>query len=247
MHVLFEALAYALGFRLFLVLKRRQGDAIAPSRRLTVITAAAVGAALGSKLLYWADQPSITWAHRQDLAFLAGGKTLVGGLLGGLVAVEWVKSRIGETRATGDLFVLPLCLGIALGRVGCFLTGLPDHTYGVATTLPWGVDFGDGVPRHPTQLYEIAWMACIAAWAWARRYHTVRAGDLFRGFMILYLAFRLPIEFLKPERREYASLSGIQLACVLFLIYYARDAVRVFTGRKEAGGHGPAGAAVPVL
>ena len=123
-----------------------------------------MGAVIGSKLLGWIQHPAEAWAHRLDAAWLLGGKTIVGGLLGGLVGVELAKLGIGERRSTGDLFALPLCLGIALGRVGCFLAGLADHTYGVPTALPWGVDFGDGIRRHPTQLYEIAVLGLIAVW-----------------------------------------------------------------------------------
>ena len=54
----------------------------------------------------------------------------------------------------GDLCSAPLALGIAIGRLGCFFAGLDDYTYGTPTGLPWGVDFGDGVRRHPVQLYE---------------------------------------------------------------------------------------------
>lgn len=54
---------------------------------------------------------------------------------------------------------------MAVGRLGCFFAGLPDYTYGVPTDLPWGVNFGDGVPRHPVQLYESAamllFLSCI--------------------------------------------------------------------------------------
>ena len=65
-----------------------------------------------------------------------GGKSVVVGLLGGFVAVEWVKRRIGVRRSTGDLFVIPLAVGIAIGRIGCFLTGLDDHTHGLPADLP---------------------------------------------------------------------------------------------------------------
>lgn len=248
-HLLFEALAYALGFRLYLFLRARRGDAIPDSVRWSVIAGAAVGAALGSKLLYWMDQPSVTLAHARDLAFLAGGKSIVGGLLGGLVGVEWTKARIGEARSTGDLFVLPLCLGIAAGRVGCFLTGLADHTHGIATSLPWGVDYGDGIARHPTQLYEVAWVSLVAVWALRRmrdRPDPSRAGDLFRGFMVLYLGFRLTIEFLKPETREFLGLSGIQVACLGGLACYARHTARIFFTRG-APRDGRPHPAVPVL
>ena len=101
------------------------------------------------------------------------GKTIVGALIGGLITVEWAKRRLGIAHRTGDLFALPLCLGIAIGRVGCFLTGLEDHTVGVRTTLPWGIDFGDG-PRHPTQLYEILFVILLGLgilW-YARRPHS---------------------------------------------------------------------------
>lgn len=214
---------------------------------MSALVGAAVGAALGSKLLFWLQSPSVTAAHRHDLAFVLGGKSIVGGLLGGLIGVELAKWIEGERRSTGDLFVLPLCAGMALGRIGCFLAGLPDHTYGVPTARPWGVDFGDGIPRHPTQLYEIAMLAAIAVWAAMARRSDTRPGDLFRGFMILYLAFRLVVEAIKPDAGEYAGLTGIQVACLAGLAYYARDVPRVFSARKGAPDHGGESPAVPLL
>jgi len=227
-HLVFESLAYLVGFRSFLALKRRRGDPISEGVRMSVVAGAAVGAALGSKVVYWMQQPSLTLAHLADPLFLLGGKSIVGGLLGGLIGVEIAKRLSGETRSTGDLFVLPLCLGMAIGRIGCFLSGLPDHTYGVATSLPWGVDFGDGLRRHPTQLYEIAWLGLVAVWAERRRSALMRPGDLFRGFMVLYLGFRLCVELIKPDPGEYLGLTGIQVAALLGLLYYARDIPRVF-------------------
>jgi phosphatidylglycerol:prolipoprotein diacylglycerol transferase len=246
-HAILEFLAYAVGFRLFLFLRSRWGDAVPERVRLSVVVGAAVGAALGSKLLFWLQVPSLTLAHVHDPAFLMGGKSIVGGLLGGLIGVELAKSIEGERRSTGDLFVLPLCLGMAIGRVGCFLAGLADHTYGVATAVPWGVDFGDGVARHPTQLYEIVALAAIAWWAAVARRRDPRPGDVFRGFMVLYLGFRLAIEFIKPDVGEYLGLTGIQMACLAGLVYYARDMPRVFSSRQGAPDHGRPSPAVPLL
>ena len=72
-----------------------------------------------------------------------------------------MKRYIGLRTSTGDLYAIPLALGIAIGRIGCFLTGLSDNTYGTATNLPWAINFGDGIPRHPTQLYEIAFLLAL--------------------------------------------------------------------------------------
>jgi phosphatidylglycerol---prolipoprotein diacylglyceryl transferase len=231
-HVVFETLAYFVGFRVYLLLRRRRGDPISDSTRWSVIAAAIAGAALGSKLLFWLEDPAATWHHLGDPAFLLGGKTIVGGLAGGLIGVELTKMALGVRESTGDLFAAPLAIGAAIGRIGCFLTGLSDRTYGIATTLPWGVDFGDGVPRHPTQLYEALFLVLLAVTLLfaARRPH--RNGDLFKRFMVAYCAFRLAIDFLKPEAR-FGGLSSIQWASLAVLVYYASHAGVLSAWRKS--------------
>jgi prolipoprotein diacylglyceryltransferase len=242
-HLVFETLAYAIGFRMYLALRERRGDVVTFDQRWWVIAAAAAGAAIGSKVLYWFEDPQLTLANWHNPAFLFGGKTIVGALIGGLVAVEWTKARLGIMQKTGDLFALPLAVGAAVGRVGCFLTGLEDHTCGIHTSLPWAVDFGDG-PRHPTQLYEILFLL-ILAWAIefvARRPH--REGDLFRIFMVSYFAFRLFIDFLKPEVRVFVGLSSIQWTCVGLLVFYAPDMWRWWGEVFEFKLNGEAGSGV---
>lgn len=194
--------------------------------RWWAISAAAAGGAVGSKMLYWLETPALTLVKWNDWAYMLGGKTVVGGLLGGLIAVELTKKLVGEWRSTGDLFALPLAAGMAIGRVGCFLTGLSDQTFGLPTRLPWGIDFGDGIRRHPTQLYDIFFLvALIAMLTWLQP-KLQQSGDLFKTFMILYLAWRLCIDFLKPSA-QFAGLASIQWACVLGLLYYGRDAFRI--------------------
>jgi prolipoprotein diacylglyceryltransferase len=125
------------------------------------VAAAVAGAALGSKVLYWLEDPRATLQNLHNPAYLIGGKTIVGALIGGVITVEAMKRYIGLRISTGDLYSIPLAVGIAVGRIGCFLTGLGDNTYGTPTTLPWGVNFGDGIARHPTQLYEIVFLIIL--------------------------------------------------------------------------------------
>jgi len=102
--------------------------------------------------MFWIEDPQLTWRHLHDPAYLMGGKTIVGALVFGLISVELMKRYIGVRQSTGDLYAIPLALGIAIGRIGCFLTGLSDSTYGTPTRLPWAINFGDGIPApsHPT-------------------------------------------------------------------------------------------------
>jgi prolipoprotein diacylglyceryltransferase len=231
-HWVFESLAYLVGFRLYTWRRARAGDHLGGGDRMWVVVAAIAGAALGSKLLYWLSDPLQTARNWNNLYYLMAGKTIVGGLLGGLIAVEWIKRRLRIERRTGDLFAIPLAAGISIGRVGCFLSGLTDDTYGVATSLPWGIDFGDGVARHPTQLYEVAWLALLALWLWRLSRKPHREGDLFKTFMVGYLGFRLLIDFLKPGV-ALIGLTGIQWACVAALAYYSVDLPRLLRRREE--------------
>lgn len=225
-HYVFDLLAYSGGVRLFLRERRRLGDTIDTHARWSVIAAAILGAAIGSKVLFWLEDPRETLAHWNDITFLLGGKTIVGGLIGGLIGVEMEKRWAGLTRRTGDLFAMPLAAGIAVGRIGCFLSGLADRTYGTPSSLPWAVDFGDGVTRHPTQLYESIVMAVVAIVLGRLTTRPHREGDVFKLFMTIYFGLRVMVDFLKPEPAVLFRLSSLQWASVAVLLYYSPDVRR---------------------
>jgi len=203
-----------------------------------VIAAAFVGGALGSKVLYWAEDPAATAAHWREFTYLMGGKTIIGGLIGGWIAVELMKKYVGISESTGDLFAVPLTMGIAIGRIGCFLTGLSDKTYGTATRLPWGIDFGDGVRRHPTQLYEFVFLIGLSIFLYrllrvgdgvssVSTLMQFRNGDVFKLFMISYLGFRLILDFWKPsDPAVLLGMGSLQWACVVAILIYTRDVLR---------------------
>lgn len=229
-HTVFDLLAYTVGFQLFLSQRRRFGDTIDTRARWTVVAAAIFGAAIGSKLFFWLEDPAETFAHWNDPVFLLGGKTIVGGLIGGVIGVELEKRWAGLTRRTGDLFAMPLAAGIAIGRIGCFLSGLPDRTCGTPSHLPWAVDFGDGVPRHPTQLYESIAMAIAAIVLGRLTARPHREGDVFKLFMTTYFGLRLVVDAIKPEVHVLLGLSSLQWASVGVLLYYRDDLRRWFAG-----------------
>jgi len=241
-HLLFEAAGYSVAFVTFLWLRGRRGDAIDVPLRWSVMAAAFVGGALGSKILYWAEDPAATLTHWRDPMYLMGGKTIIGGLIGGWITVELMKKYVGISESTGDLFAVPLAVGIAVGRIGCFLTGLADKTYGTPTNLPWGVDFGDGVARHPTQLYEAVFLIGLSVFL--DRLLPVRgavgrvpmrelfgralqSGDVFKLFMVSYLGFRAVLDFWKPsDPTVFLGMGSLQWACLAAILIYSRDIFR---------------------
>lgn len=213
-HPVFESLGYFVGARVYFAARRRGKSPLPLEKNLWLLVGCVFGAWAGSKLLAWAEMPRHYLAlARTDPAGLLGGKTIVGGLLGGWAGIEFAKKRLGIAQSTGDAFVWPLALGTAIGRLGCFFTGLSDHTYGVATSLPWGVDFGDGVPRHPTQLYESGFvLALAAAIGIGTRGRELPDGARFRCYFAGYFAFRFLVEFVKPRDQLLPGLSAIQIA-----------------------------------
>jgi phosphatidylglycerol---prolipoprotein diacylglyceryl transferase len=227
-HWIFESLGYTAGFYLYRRHRRQSGDVIDSRTRWCVIAAAIVGGFAGSRVLSAFEDPFVLAERWTQPQLLLGGKTIVGGLIGGLLAVEWTKRMLGVRVATGDLLALPLVLGIAIGRIGCFLSGLEDQSYGVSTNLPWGVDFGDGVTRHPTQLYEIIFLAGLAAVLLLRSGRMTTIGDRFKLFLLGYLSFRLVVDSIKPAVRV-GGLSMLQWACLAVVAYYAPHVPRLMT------------------
>ena len=211
-HFLFEVAGYLAAATVYAITRARTKDSIPDAARLTVLVSAAIGASIGMRVLAaLANLQTTTW--REALT----GKTVVGGLLGALIAVEIVKKIIGVRRSTGDLFVYPVITAMCIGRIGCFLAGPIDRTAGKPSDLPWAIAMGDDIRRHPVALYEIAFLLILAVLL----QRVTREGDRFRFFLASYLAFRLAIDFLKPEPPPIAlGLSAIQWACVAGLLYY---------------------------
>ena len=156
------------------------------------------------------------------LSGIAGtGRSIVGALAGAIAAVEIYKAVRGMRGSTGLIFVPAFATSVAVGRWGCYLSGLEDHTYGTPTALPWGHDFGDGIARHPVQLYESFAMApflVVALVLLARRSPVF----LRHGFYLLvgyYALQRFLWEFLKPYGAAFGPFNLFHFLCAGLVIY----------------------------
>lgn len=216
-HLAFDLLAMLASLGLSAVLYRWRLREIArpimtragPGYALALVGGAIVGGyGLGTLNLMLSDVAGI-------------GRSILGALAGAIAGVELFKAWRNLEGSTGLIFVGAFCTSVAVGRIGCLLSGLDDQTYGIPTSLPWAVDQGDGIGRHPVQAYEaLAMLAFLAFFVEAlrRRAPLVMA----RGFYLLvgyYAAQRFLWEFLKPYAKIIGSLNVFHLACLALLTY----------------------------
>ena len=216
LHAIFDIAAWlAAGLAGWWLSRRRMLQFPAQSLQMPYIAALVFGAGVGAYLFGTLN----LWLSGE-----AGvARSIEGALAGGIVAIELYKRLHGISLRTGARFALPLAVGIAVGRVGCYFAGLDDFTYGTPTALPWGHDFGDGVLRHPVQLYESLAMAAFAAAyvgaALNRNDFVVTNG--FYLALLYYALQRFVWEFLKPYGALIGPFSLFHLLSLLILIYAA--------------------------
>jgi phosphatidylglycerol:prolipoprotein diacylglycerol transferase len=193
------------------------------------------GAMIGAKLPFalsdWTGLISGT-------AWLSDGKTIMFGIVGGYLGVELAKWTLDVRIKTGDTFAVPVAVGVAIGRLACFVGGC---CYGTPTGLPWGVCFqrsGDSLPRHPTQLYEAAFHFAMAGILFAFQQVGVFRGQLIKLYILSYLAYRFLTEFIRPEPSLLLGLTGYQWSAVAlapaFAWLWARDSRHLTQKRKDA-------------
>ncbi len=226
-HFVLETGAYVIGASVFWRFAR---NAPQPpiADRLLLLGGALLGAMLGSKLLHVLEHLP-TLLSRDEWALWLGGKSVLGGFLGGTLGVELVKKSIGWATPTGDPWVPALAAGLVVGRLGCQLSGTWDQTYGAPTTLPWAWDYGDGVGRHPAALYEMA-LVTLAFTVTGMTKMRRHSGAQFAAFLFCYCVIRFGLEWLKPPFGDaaqdslpvalYAKLTAIQWAALLGMAWY---------------------------
>ena len=185
---------------------RRRGAA--DERLLVVVAGVVVGGALGMRAaglvrLVDAGGPALL----AD-AWTQGAKSVLGGLAGAYAGALAGKRLAGYQERTGALFAPAVALGLAVGRVGCFLT----EPVGRPTELPWALR-----GAHPSFLYEIAFhlVAFVLLVRWRDR--LVDPADLLVGYLTAYALFRLWVETTRKNDVLALGLTGSQWVAVLVL------------------------------
>ena len=149
------------------------------------------------------------------------GRSIVGALAGGILSIEAFKYLRGIKESTGIIFVPAFATTVVVGRWGCFFAGLADETYGTASTLPWAVDLGDGILRHPVPLYEsfAMFLFLMAALILLARRNAWFMANGFYVMVFYYAAQRFAWEFLKPYATLFGPLNLFHLVCLGLACY----------------------------
>ena len=215
-HTLFDLLSAcaALGMTVFVYNWRlkeagKKIDSAGPLYGVALLAGAAIGGfGAGTLNLYLSSEPGL-------------GRSIVGALAGAIAAVEIFKRARGISGSTGLIFVPAFSTSVVVGRWGCFLAGISDETHGTPTALPWGHDFGDGVMRHPVQLYEsftmLAFLVVALVLIGQRNAFFMRNG--FYILVLVYAGQRFLWEFLKPYGAVVGPFNLFHLICAGLVIY----------------------------
>jgi phosphatidylglycerol:prolipoprotein diacylglycerol transferase len=211
---------------------------------LGVIIGGRLGYVLFYKPGYYLDNPleaPMLWK---------GGMASHGGILG-VIAVLWLFARArGKTFLQVADFSVPLMpLGLAAGRLGNFINGELWGRPADPDRWPWAMVFpqaGDGVPRHPSQLYQAALegvLLFVLLWLYSRKPRS--AGCVAAAFLFGYGLLRFLAEFgrepdaflgllaLRLSMGQWLSVPMV-LAGITLFIYFRRSA--------PGGGAAPSGA-----
>lgn len=189
-----------------------------------IIGIAGISGLVGARLYHVFESPRELMAD-PSLLISRFGFAWFGGFLGGFVALLFLARhyRIPVLEFM-DLCSPAACVGYAIGRIGCLLSG--DGDYGVPTKLPWGMSFPNGVVPttervHPTPIYEfLIWMLIAAIlWQMGKKALSGEApGRVFCGYLILTGIARFLIEFIRINPRSFFGMSNAQTASLVSIL-----------------------------
>src|SRR5882762_2850351 len=191
-----------------------------------IIGIAGLAGIVGARLYHVLESPSEFFADPWPLIFSRFGFAWFGGFLGGFAALLILARREKIPILTFlDACSPAACVGYAIGRIGCLLSG--DGDYGIPTTLPWGMSFPNGVVPttervHPTPLYEFFIWMVLAYVLWRIGAPALQKkkpdGLVFCGYLVFTGIARFLVEIVRINPRSFFGMSNAQAASVASVI-----------------------------
>lgn len=243
------------GFVLKAELRRTGHD---PEKAWDFVFMAVVGGILGAKVYYiFLNYPRLV-EDPAGVIFSRGGLVWYGGFLGATALILWEIKRSGlRVGEMVDLMSPPLAIAYAVGRIGCFMVGddwgrptdswvgirfpmgTPPTTvqnieqqFGISVDPALVEKYGQVVPVHPTQLYEVALSTVIFVVLWKLRKRPHAAGWIFMIWLVMAGMERFLVEFLRAKDDRFFGV--LTLAQVISLAAMAVGVAGAMRLRRPA-------------
>lgn len=204
-----------------------------------------VASVVGGKLFMIFESPKYYLGNPIQL-FSRSGFVFYGALLTCIPAMLWYFKKIkAPVLGMLDIMAGVACIVHGVGRFGCFFAGC---CHGSPTDVAWGVIYTDphcsarplNTPLHPTQFYEIAWIALVFIIILLVQQKKKFDGQLFILYLILYSIGRSVIEIYRGDQERgfvFGSISNSQfisgLVITVAIYFYIRLGKRGFIAKGK--------------
>jgi phosphatidylglycerol:prolipoprotein diacylglycerol transferase len=236
---------------------RRMGED--PEKAWDLVFMAVVGGIVGARLYYVLLNFPRFLQDPAGMLFARGGLVWYGGFLLATAFVVWeVRRQKLPLRQTADAVAPALALAYAVGRLGCFFVGddwgrptgswvgiafprgtpptrvdIIERDFGITVDPALIEQYGQIVPVHPTQLYEVGLSTLIFFFLWRIRGRGWPAGKLFMLWLVLAGMERFLVEFWRAK--DDRMLAGMTVAQLISLAIVTVGAVGVARLSAERG------------
>ncbi len=227
-----------------------------PDKAWDLVFMGVIGGIAGAKLYYILLNYERLTTDPVALILSRGGLVWYGGFLLATALVVWeIRRQKMSLPKMADIIAPALALAYAVGRMGCFLVGddwgrPTDSWLGIAfprgtpatsviniERLGIAVDpeliekYGQIVPVHPTQLYEVGLSTLIFFFLWKIRGDARASGWIFMLWLALAGAERFAVEFLRAKDDRFFGV--LTLAQVISLAIVAAGVIGMTRVSRE--------------
>ena len=235
---------------------RRMGED--PEKAWDLVFMAVIGGIVGAKGYYVLLNYERLMSDPMGLIFARGGLVWYGGFLLATALVVWeIRRQKLPLRQMADACAPALALAYAVGRVGCFLVGddwgrptgswvgirfprgapptrvdIIEQEFGITVDPALVEEYGQIVPVHPTQLYEVGMSTLIFFLLWRIRRHDHQPGWLFMLWLVLAGLERFLVEFWRAKDDRF--IGALTLAQVISLAIVAVGVAGMMRTRRPA-------------
>lgn len=219
---LFFVLGFVMAYFLLVHLAKRKELNVTKDDIADLLLYIIIGAVLGARIFYVFvyNLPFYLSNPFEIIAVWHGGLSFHGGIIGAAIAgIYFAKRKKIDYYELADIVVIPLALGLALGRMGNFING---ELYGRITEVPWAVKFPDAEGfRHPSQIYASLKDLLIFFTLWVIKDKNLPKGFMFWLFVVMYSTLRFIVGFFRaPDPQLGFILGPLTMGQVLSVIMF---------------------------